>query len=99
MGKKLDSRSGDCVAIVFARESNDRSNLVVIRYHRDCHVHCRELAMTNVNYDTVSRSGMTDEGKEMNVQCSKLETGGWGKHWGTGQGVRLYHGFDILRLK
>ena len=44
---------------VFARESNDRRNLVSNRHHRDCHVHCRELAMTNEDYDTVSYAGMT----------------------------------------
>jgi hypothetical protein len=46
----------NCVVIVFARESNDRSNLVFNLHHRDCHpayagqaVHYRELAMTEVD--------------------------------------------------
>ncbi len=34
---------------VFARESNDRSNLLSNQHHKDCHVHCRELAMTKEN--------------------------------------------------
>ena len=39
---------------VFAREHSDRSNLAPNRHHRDCHVHGRELAMTNMDCDTVS---------------------------------------------
>jgi len=35
-------------------ECNERSNLISIRIYLDCHVHCRELAMTNEDYDTVS---------------------------------------------
>jgi hypothetical protein len=43
---------------VCARESNDRSNLVSNRHHRDCHIHCREFAMTNNDCDTVSQAGI-----------------------------------------
>jgi len=36
-----------------AGECNERSNLISIRIYLDCHVHCRELAMTNEDCDTV----------------------------------------------
>jgi ATP-dependent helicase HrpA len=40
------------------RVGNDRSNLVSNRQHKDCHVHCRELARTNENCDTVWQAGI-----------------------------------------
>jgi len=48
---------------VFARESSNRSNLVSNRRCRDCHVHCRELAMTTEDCDTVSNAGVRHDNK------------------------------------
>ncbi|MFZ3055265.1 MAG: DUF3418 domain-containing protein, partial [Smithella sp.] len=49
------------------RVDNDRSNLVSTRQHKDCHpacagqaVHCRKLAMTNENCDTVWKAGIRE---------------------------------------
>jgi ATP-dependent helicase HrpA len=42
------------------RVDNDRSNLVSNQQHKDCHVHCRELAMTNENCDTVWKAGIRE---------------------------------------
>ena len=42
------------------RVDNDRSNLVSNRQRKDCHVHCRELAMTNENCDTVWKAGIRE---------------------------------------
>jgi len=47
----------DCVVIFFCERGNYRSNLIGNRIYLDCHVHYRELAMTDENYDTVSNSG------------------------------------------
>jgi ATP-dependent helicase HrpA len=42
------------------RMNNERSNHLSNRHHRDCHVHCRELAMTKEDCDTVWQVGIQE---------------------------------------